>query len=45
MKKQFQILGRIAPNPKLTVSAAFALASILSVPVFIVLSLADWLFL
>ncbi len=45
MKKRVQILGRIAPNPQLTVSAAFALASILSVPVFIVLSLADWLFL
>jgi len=45
MKKQTSVLGHIAPNPKLTLSAAFALASVLSVPVFVLLSLIDWLFL
>ncbi|MEP2715761.1 hypothetical protein [Pseudophaeobacter sp.] len=45
MKKHVPVLGKIAPNPRVTLSAAFALACVLSVPVFLVLSLVDWLFL
>ncbi|MFC4215044.1 hypothetical protein [Pseudophaeobacter arcticus] len=44
MKKQTPVLGRIAPNPKLTLSAAFVLASVVSIPVFVLLSLMEWWF-
>ncbi|MEQ3669566.1 hypothetical protein [Pseudophaeobacter sp.] len=44
MKKQTPVLGQIAPNPKLTLSAAFAVASVLSIPVFLLLSLVEWWF-
>ena len=44
MKKQTPVLGQTAPNPKLTLSAAFVLASVLSIPVFVLLNLVDWLF-
>lgn len=45
MKKKKTVLGQVAPNPKVTLSAAFVVASLLSVPVFLVLSLIDWLIL
>jgi len=45
MKKSIQILGHCAPGPRMTKSAAVLLATALSVPVFILLSLLDYLFL
>ncbi|EAQ44930.1 hypothetical protein MED193_22511 [Roseobacter sp. MED193] len=45
MKKHLSVQGQIAPNPKMTLTAAFVLACVLSVPVFTLLSLVDWLFL
>jgi hypothetical protein len=45
MKKRLSIQGQTAPNPRMTLSAAFVLASVLSVPVYALLSLVDWLFL
>jgi hypothetical protein len=35
----------IAPAPRPTRAAALTLACVLSVPVFVILSLVDWLFL
>lgn len=43
MKNSNQILGRTAPAARMTKSAAFLLAAGLSVPVFIVLTLAELL--
>ncbi|WP_262504549.1 hypothetical protein [Ruegeria intermedia] len=37
------VLGRTIPSPRVTRAAAFLLAAALSVPVFVVLSVADWL--
>lgn len=44
MKKQSQVMGQSAPNPRMTKSAAFLIAVALSIPVFILLTLADLLF-
>jgi len=44
-KTPVKVLGHSAPNPRMTLSAAALLACALSVPVFIVLTLVDWLFL
>ncbi|WP_278921854.1 MULTISPECIES: hypothetical protein [Pseudophaeobacter] len=43
MKTSKPVLGRIAPNPRATLTAAFVLASLLSIPVFVVLTLIDLL--
>ncbi|MEP1328784.1 hypothetical protein [Pseudophaeobacter sp.] len=45
MKKKSTIMGQVAPNPRLTKTAAFLVATGLSIPVFVLLSLLDWLFL
>jgi hypothetical protein len=49
MKKQSQsnskVMGRCAPGPRMTKAAAFLIAVALSIPVFILLTLADLLFL
>ncbi len=44
MKKHSQVMGRCAPNPRITKTAAFLIAAGLSIPVFILLTLADLLF-
>jgi|GEM_PF-6577640 len=43
MKKQSEVLGQSAPAPRVTKAAAVLLAAALSVPVFLLLTLADWL--
>lgn len=45
MKTHSSIYGHQARNPRVTLVAAFTLAVALSVPVFIVLTVLDWLFL
>ncbi len=45
MKKQSQVMGQCAPSPRMTRSAAFLIAVALSIPVFILLTLVDRLFL
>ncbi|MCD9146685.1 hypothetical protein LRK71_02525 [Pseudophaeobacter sp. MA21411-1] len=44
MKKPSPVLGRVAPNPRATLTAAFVLATLLSIPVFVILTLVDLLF-
>jgi len=44
-KSPVKVLGQSAPNPRMTLSAAALLACALSVPIFILLTLVDWLFL
>lgn len=44
MKKQSQVLGQCAPSPRITKTAALLVATGLSVPVFILLTLAEFLF-
>ncbi len=48
MKKQnhakSKVMGQCAPSPRMTKTAAFLLAVALSIPVFILLTLADLLF-
>jgi hypothetical protein len=45
MKKDVRIMGQAAPAPRMTKAAALLIATALSVPVFAVLSLVDWLLL
>jgi len=43
MKKPIQIMGQSAPAPRMTKSAALLIATGLSVPVFLLLTLLDML--
>lgn len=45
MKKASSVLGVTAPSPRLTKTAAFLAASVFSIPVFVVLTLVErvWL--
>ncbi|WP_171021688.1 hypothetical protein [Parasedimentitalea maritima] len=43
MKNSIQILGHSAPAPRMTKAAAVLLATALSVPVFLALSVLDFL--
>jgi hypothetical protein len=45
MKKHIAVLGQVAPNPRITLAAAFVLATVLSIPVFLILTLVEVLFL
>ncbi|WP_300030894.1 hypothetical protein [uncultured Roseobacter sp.] len=45
MKKSETVFGICAPAPRMTKTAAFLLATVLSVPVFVVLTVIDWLWL
>lgn len=45
MKKKSSVMGQVAPNPRLTKTAAFLVATGVSIPVFILLTLLDlWVF-
>jgi hypothetical protein len=43
MKNQHKIMGCYAPGPRMTKAAAFLVATVLSVPVFILLNCIAWL--
>jgi len=43
-KQASDVFGLSAPTPRMTKTAAFLLATVLSVPVFILLTLGQWLF-
>ncbi|GAB5437066.1 hypothetical protein [Falsiruegeria mediterranea] len=45
MTYMIRVYGKSAPSPRMTKVAALLLAIGLSVPVFVVLSLIDWLWL
>jgi hypothetical protein len=44
MKKHPSVFGHTAPSPRVTLAAAFVLATVLSIPVFLVLTLLEALF-
>lgn len=39
------VYGQTAPTPKVTLAAAVLLAAVLSVPVFVVLTVVEWIWL
>ena len=43
--EQFPVMGQIAPGPKWTKASALLLASALALPVFVILSVVEWLWL
>ncbi|WP_227269416.1 hypothetical protein [Roseobacter weihaiensis] len=45
MKKANSVLGVTAPSPRLTKTAAFLVAAALSIPVFLVLTLVELIWL
>lgn len=45
MKNDVRIMGQAAPAPRMTKAAALLIACALSVPVFALLTLVDWLLL
>ncbi|UWQ93204.1 hypothetical protein K3727_10695 [Rhodobacteraceae bacterium M382] len=45
MKKSVLILGHSARAPRMTKAAAVLMATALSIPVFLILNLLDWLLL
>ncbi|NIZ15612.1 hypothetical protein [Phaeobacter sp. HF9A] len=45
MKKNAIVLGKAAPAARMTKSAALLVATTLSVPTYIILTLVDWIFL
>jgi len=44
MKTQETVQGQVAPPPRPTRAGALLLAAVLAVPVFVVLSLIEWVF-